>query len=569
MTDSPEDARPRTLRQSLSYQPVELAFGTSGLRGLVRDITCLEAYAATRGFLAACATEGGRRGDGKVCLAGDLRPSTERIMRTAARAVADEGLSVVHLGRIPSPALMAYAVRRGWPSVMVTGSHIPFDRNGIKLNTAVGEVTKAEEPIILATVKKAREREYARPARESIFDSNGALRPAHCPTLPPALEEARAEYIGRYLSAFLRGPLVGRRVLVYQHSAVGRDLLVEVLSGLGAEVVPAGRSESFVAVDTEAVSEAMLADIQALVDANGGASLDAVVSTDGDSDRPLVLAVDGGRLRFVSGDILGMIAADTLGVRRAAVPVSASDMLEAYLCPRGVSIMRTRIGSPHVISAMVEAGAEAGWEANGGFLTAAPLLVPGGGSLGPLATRDALLPILAVLYASLGSGMSLAELLARLPPRFGHSSVLSPFPREKALAIIASLSPADPDIVEARFEQASGGPPRTRLTQRARASGSPDPVVANEVLAGELEVIRSRLEGFFTPRDGFGTVAWINWLDGVRVGFSNRDVVHVRPSGNAPELRIYALADSPERADAIVALAVTDNGIIRRIEAAL
>jgi phosphomannomutase len=132
-------------------------------------------------------------------------------MRAVARAVAEEGLPLVHLGRIPSPALMAYAVRRGLPSVMVTGSHIPFDRNGTKFNTGGGEVTKAEEPVILAEVRKAREREYARPAGESIFDSNGALRPAHRAALPPVLEEARAEYISRYLSAFARGPLEGRR----------------------------------------------------------------------------------------------------------------------------------------------------------------------------------------------------------------------------------------------------------------------------------------------------------------------------------------------------------------------
>jgi phosphomannomutase len=67
----------RTLLEYLSYEPVELAFGTSGLRGLVRDLTCLEAYVSTRGFLTACAGESGRRGDAGVCLAGDLRPSTE------------------------------------------------------------------------------------------------------------------------------------------------------------------------------------------------------------------------------------------------------------------------------------------------------------------------------------------------------------------------------------------------------------------------------------------------------------------------------------------------------------
>jgi phosphomannomutase len=217
-----------------------------------------------------------------------------------------------------------------------------------------------------------------------------------------------------------------------------------------------------------------------------------------------------------------------------------------------------------VIAAMKEAPAEAGWEANGGFLTSAPLSVPDGGSLAPLATRDALLPILALLYASLGRGMSIAELLSTLPTRFGRSSVLRPFPRDRALAIVAALSPANPDIVEARFETSDGRQPHTTVI---RAGGTTGPDVADESLAKELARIRGRLEGLFTPRDGFARVAWINWLDGVRVGFANRDVAHVRPSGNAPELRIYALADSPERADAIVARAIAPDGVLRKMQA--
>jgi phosphomannomutase len=39
----------------------------------------------------------------------------------------------------------------------------------------------------------------------------------------------------------------------------------------------------------------------------------------------------------------------------------------------------------------------------------------------------------------------------------------------------------------------------------------------------------------------------INVLDGVRVYFHDGDVAHVRPSGNAPQLRIYANSDSQAR----------------------
>jgi phosphomannomutase len=55
----------------------------------------------------------------------------------------------------------------------------------------------------------------------------------------------------------------------------------------------------------------------------------------------------------------------------------------------------------------------------------------------------------------------------------------------------------------------------------------------------------------------------------VRIYFANGDVAHVRPSGNADELRIYAVADSRERAEEIAAAGVSEpNGLLRRLAAA-
>ena len=39
---------------------------------------------------------------------------------------------------------------------MVTGSHIPFDRNGIKINKSVGELLKSDEPGIILEVERKR-----------------------------------------------------------------------------------------------------------------------------------------------------------------------------------------------------------------------------------------------------------------------------------------------------------------------------------------------------------------------------------------------------------------------------
>ncbi|MGH8586260.1 MAG: hypothetical protein ACREWE_08795, partial [Gammaproteobacteria bacterium] len=88
-------------------------------------------------------------------------------------------------------------------------------------------------------------------------------------------------------------------------------------------------------------------------------------------------------------------------------------------------------------------------------------------------------------------------------------------------------------------------------------------------IAGKLNLIRRDLENCFGPRDGFDRVVRVNVLDGVRIFFANGDIAHIRPSGNAPQLRIYAVADSQERADAIVARALSEpDSILRQLEAA-
>jgi phosphomannomutase len=197
-----------TLRKSLSYEPAELSFGTSGLRGLVKDITNLEAYVNVRGFLAWQAQTGDIQKGASVFTAGDLRPSTSAIvveegyrgdiLQAVWRAVKDEGLVPVNLGRIPTPALTLYAMRRKAPSVMVTGSHIPFDRNGIKFSRPAGEVMKADEQPILAAVAAARRAEYERSFEQSPFDERGMLRTESRVEQPAEDESAAEEYVRRY-----------------------------------------------------------------------------------------------------------------------------------------------------------------------------------------------------------------------------------------------------------------------------------------------------------------------------------------------------------------------------------
>ena len=95
-------------------------------------------------------------------------------------------------------------------------------------------------------------------------------------------------------------------------------------------------------------------------------------------------------------------------------------------------------------------------------------------------------------------------------------------------------------------------------------------LAATESQRAILLAIRHAAAGFFTPESGFGPVCRINYLDGVRVSFATGDVAHIRPSGNADELRIYAVADTPSRANAIAAVGVAEpDGVLRRLEKAV
>jgi phosphomannomutase len=544
--------------------PCELAFGTSGRRGLVVHLTQLEVYinavAELRFLLALPRGDGGIERGGKFYFGYDLRPSSSsynpdqegrgELVQAVEKAITDAGLCPENLGRIPTPALAGYALSRRSGCIMVTGSHIPFDRNGFKTYTAQGELLKAHEAPICEMVRRVRAEVYSQPFDGSFFDERGQFKHGHT-ELSEENPAARVEYLERYANFFQGRPLEGRRILVYQHSSVGRDLLVEILAALGAEAIPLGRSETFVPIDTENVDEAMVATIQALADsvAKSAGPVFAVVSADGDADRPLILAPDPveGKLRFFSGDLVGMVTAEYLGADAVVVPISCNDAIDRgtlapFLEPK------TRIGSPWVIAGIEKARGRGrkilcGWEPNGGFLLGSDI-VRAGSTLRALITRDAVLPILSVLLVAAERGVSLCECFDRLPRRFGQASLVRPFPRAAGREIVGYFSPAQVAVEEVIF----GDVPES----------------------AEMVEIRRRLESIFSSRWGFGALRSLNFVDGVRITFDGSDVVHFRPSGNADEFRVYAVADSRERAGELVDLVVREpDGALWRMQGAL
>jgi phosphomannomutase len=461
-----------------------MKFGTSGLRGLVEDMTDATCAAWTGAFLVRMADGGAP--PAAVLLGRDLRPSSPRIAAACAAAIREAGATAVDCGVLPTPALALEAERRDAPAVMVTGSHIPFDRNGLKFFRPGGEIDKADEAAIAAA------------------HAAGVRPRAAAPGGDAADAEARARYVARGRGFFAPGALAGRRIGVWQHSAAGRDLLVEALASFGAEPVPLGRSDLFVPIDTEAVSPADAARARAWAAEN---ALDALVSTDGDGDRPLIADETGA---FLRGDLLGLLTARILGADAIATPISSTTAIERSGWVARVA--RCRIGSPYVIEAMARLAADGarlpvGFEANGGFLLGGAATRPGG-ALAPLPTRDAMLPILAVLTDAAARGLPLSTLAAEAPLRATASDRLSPAPPDRS------------------------GPRLSALAE--------DPQARAALLAAI----------------GVGPARSVDLTDGVRLTLEGDEIVHLRASGNAPELRAYAEAADAARAGALVAAAL-------------
>jgi len=91
-----------------------------------------------------------------------------------------------------------------------------------------------------------------------------------------------------------------------------------------------------------------------------------------------------------------------------------------------------------------------------------------------------------------------------LPQRFTYSDRLKEFPAELSQSRLAALKTGD--------------------------------------MAADIQAAESLLG------EAFGPVVSIDTTDGIRITFASDEVAHLRPSGNAPELRCYNEAASEERA---------------------
>lgn len=399
-----------------------IRFGTSGARGLVTVFTADVCAAFTQSFLQNLPAHASIH---QLAIGVDHRPSSYAMAQACAGAAMALGIEPLFMGVVPTPALAHYALNNKIPAIMVTGSHIPFDRNGLKFYRPDGEISKVDEQQILAC--------------EAPLQSFSPVE------LVADLAAAQA-YMQRYQQFFAQDALAGLHIGIYEHSSAGRDLYGKLFASLGATVTSLERSEEFVPIDTEAVTAEDQAKAHAWAKQY---SLDAIFSTDGDGDRPLLADEQGNWLR---GDVVGLLTAKLLGIQALAVPVNCNSAIELSQVFKQVA--RTRIGSPYVLEALAALTqvypSVAGFEANGGFMLATPLQ-HAAGQISALPTRDALLPALTLLAASKGrriKGRRISALLEELPARFTVSDRLQQVPTAWSHAWLAGYTTAANEFLQ-------------------------------------------------------------------------------------------------------------------------
>lgn len=467
-----------------------IAFGTSGARGLVLDFTPEIGAAFTTAFLST------NQSYSRVAIGMDNRPSSPQIAADCIAAAKALNINVDFYGILPTPALAYQSMQNGIPAIMITGSHIPFDRNGIKFYRPDGEITKADEQAIL----------------NSDVDIT-LVGVSSVTNLPDVDTTATDNYIERYTSLYSSDLLAGKRIGIYEHSSAGRDVYYRVFEALGGTVVRLGRSDAFVPIDTEAVADT---DIKQAQKWQVEHHLDAIFSTDGDGDRPLLSDETG---QYLRGDILCLLAAKALNIDALALPVSCNSAVEQ--CGAFKTTTRTTIGSPYVIAAFDALKQQyknvAGFEANGGFLLASNIMV-NNKLLTSLPTRDALLPALAVLaltnnhcnaQQSSRRQLTITSFVNDLPAVFTASDRLQSFARKNSLQLIAAI--------------------KNDASLFITSLGLHDVVVIN-----------------------------LDTTDGLRLSLSNGLIIHLRPSGNAPELRCYTESSSAQLAEKWVKIVLSN-----------
>ena len=159
----------------------------------------------------------------RVAVGRDSRLSGEALCDWICEAMVQQGLQVTNFGMASTPAMFMSTVTEGYMfdgSVMITASHLPFNRNGFKFFTADGGLEKADIAAILAYA--AGDETTGLPVGSLV---EGGFMDAYAKILADKIRAATGE----------DKPLAGFKVVVDAGNGAGGFYASKVLEPLGAD----------------------------------------------------------------------------------------------------------------------------------------------------------------------------------------------------------------------------------------------------------------------------------------------------------------------------------------------
>ena len=317
----------------------------------------------------------------------DTRESGDWIARELARGVRSQGAQMVSAGVIPTPAI-AYVTRAlGFDAgLVISASHNPFDDNGIKVFSGLGE-----------KFSEALEREV-----EAIVGDSG-WRVAGSADEPVPHTDVSEAYIAHTLRAFPEPQRLGRF-----------KLAIDTANGATTSVAP--RLFRDLECDLELIgTNPDGRNINLDVGSTHPGRLSATVTEkrcrmgvafDGDGDRAIFVDANGA---IVDGDAVLLMCAREMKAQgrlsgNAVVATVMSNIgLELALRESGIDLVRTSVGDKYVMEEMLKRGLSLGGEQSGHIIFSDHLF-----------TGDGIATALNVLRVMADTGRELADLASQL-----------------------------------------------------------------------------------------------------------------------------------------------------------
>ncbi|MDE4023822.1 phosphoglucosamine mutase [Glaesserella parasuis] len=361
-------------------------FGTDGVRGKVGQFPITPDFALKLGWAAGkvLATQGSKQ----VLIGKDTRISGYMLESALESGLAAAGLSAAFTGPMPTPAI-AYLTRtfRAEAGIVISASHNPYDDNGIKFFSAIGEklpdeVEEAIEAMLDQPMDCVASAELGRASR---------------------INEAAGRYIEFCKSTFPSHlSLDGYKIVVDCANGATYHIAPNVMRELGAEVIEIGTHPNGLNINEKCGAT----DIKALQQVVVESGADVGLAYDGDGDRLIMVDHLGNK---VDGDqILFIIAREALRsgkLHGGVVGTLMSNMsLELALKELAIPFARANVGDRYVLEVLKEKGWKLGGENSGHIIV-----------LDKNTTGDGIVASLEVLAAMVSHKLSLNDLAKAVP----------------------------------------------------------------------------------------------------------------------------------------------------------